>query len=143
MRFDHRFTHPYEAVTKSLRAHALCRDARTFEQQEQFVRQHVRLGERSRGAQLNKPLALSGLERLNHPPRRVVLFRQFDGGVGQRAATLVPAGHVGSHVFEPRTELRGGVTRMAGLEAVPRQLGLFCRRWRYPATSSSFEEKCR
>ena len=42
------------------RAHALCRDARAFEQQEQFVCQHVRLGERSRGAQPNKPL---GAER--------------------------------------------------------------------------------
>jgi hypothetical protein len=58
VRVDHRFTHPYEPVTESLRAHALCRDARAFEQQEQFFRQHVRLGERSRGAQLNKPLAL-------------------------------------------------------------------------------------
>jgi class 3 adenylate cyclase len=123
VRVDHRFAHPYEPVTKSLRAHALRRDARAFEQQEQFVRQHVRLGERSRGAQLNEPLALSGLERLNHLPRRMVLFRQFDGGIGQRAATLVPAGHVGGHVLEPGTELCGGVTPMVGLEPVPRQLG--------------------
>jgi hypothetical protein len=104
VRVDHRFTHPYEPVTKSLRAHALRRDARTFEQQEQFARQHVRLGERSRGAQLNEPLALSSLERLNHSPRRMVLFRQLDGGIGQRAATLVPAGHVGGHVLEPGTD---------------------------------------
>jgi hypothetical protein len=106
---------------------ALRRHSRALEQQKQFVCQHIRLGERSRGAQANKPLALSGFERLNHPPRRVVLFGQFDGGVRQRAATLIPAGHVASRLFEPGTELRGGVTRMAGLEAVPRQLGAFCQ----------------
>jgi hypothetical protein len=51
----------------------------------------------------------------------MVLFRQFDGGIGQRAATLVSAGHVGGHVLEPGTELRGGVTRMIGRLRTPRQ----------------------
>ena len=50
---DHRFVHPYEPIIESLPAYALRRDPRTFEQQEQFVRQYFGFGERHRGAQLN------------------------------------------------------------------------------------------
>ena len=39
--------------SSSLPAYALRRDPRTFEQQEQFVRQYFGFGERHRGAQLN------------------------------------------------------------------------------------------
>ena len=49
---DRRFVHPYEPIIESLPAYALRRDPRTFEQQEQFVRQHFGFGERHRGAQL-------------------------------------------------------------------------------------------
>jgi len=38
VRPDHRFAHPYEPIIEPLPAHALRRDARAFEQQEQFVR---------------------------------------------------------------------------------------------------------
>ncbi len=50
---DHRFARPYEPIIESLPAYARRRDPRTFEQHEQFVRQHFGFGKRHRGAQLN------------------------------------------------------------------------------------------
>jgi hypothetical protein len=51
-------------TSRSLRAHALRRHARAFEQQEELVRQHFLLSERGRSAQLNEALALCALERI-------------------------------------------------------------------------------
>jgi hypothetical protein len=87
---------PNGPVTKSLRAHALRRHARAFEQQEQFVRHHFRLRERDRSARLNQALALRDLERFDHAARRMVLIGQFDSGIRQRAAALVTASLLGS-----------------------------------------------
>src|SRR5262249_56688495 len=65
MRGDHRFAHALETGAQPVTAHALQADARTFEQQKKFVRQHLRLGEAGGRAQLDEPFALGLLERLD------------------------------------------------------------------------------
>jgi hypothetical protein len=103
----------------------LCAVTRAPKQQEEFVRQHFRISERGRSAQLHETLALRALERFDHTPRRMVLFGEFDGGIRQWTPAFVSAGNVGGHVLKPSSKLLGWISRMVGFELVPRRLGLF------------------
>ncbi len=57
-----------------------------------------------RRAQPDEPRSQRGLGLFDHPPRRVIFFRQLDRRIGQRAAALVGIGHVLGHLLEARRE---------------------------------------
>ena len=80
------------------------------------------------------------LERLDHPPCRMVFLRELDGGIRQCAATLVAASHVGGHVLKPGTKLCGRLSRIVRLEPVQDALAFSARRRRYSATARPWKK---
>src|SRR5215470_6380308 len=74
MRGDQRLAHAHEPRAEAVRPHALRGDARAFDQQQEFVGQHLGLGEAGATAQRDEGIALAALELLDHGPRGVLLL---------------------------------------------------------------------
>jgi hypothetical protein len=89
---DHRLAHAHEARAEAVGAHALRGDAGAFQQKMQLVSEHVRLAEPGVAAELDQPRAVRALEIFDDTARRMILFREFDCGVGERTAALAGAG---------------------------------------------------
>ena len=85
---NQRLEHPGEARGKSFGSDALRGDAGTLDYQENFVRESLGFGEPGITAQANEPFAERGLILTDDTPRRMVLVRQFDRGIGERTAAL-------------------------------------------------------
>jgi len=60
------------------------------------------------------------LERFDHAPRGVILFRQLDRGIRQRTSALIAAFDMIGHILEPGTQLSPWVAQMLPCQLVPR-----------------------
>src|SRR6266498_4462303 len=89
----------------------------------QLVSEHVRLAEPGVAAELDQPRAVRALEIFDDTARRMILFREFDCGVGERTAALAGAGKMLRHLDEPGAKLRARVTGMRPREPVPASVG--------------------
>src|SRR3954469_12296791 len=101
MRSNDSFAHAYQSGAKTIRPDALRADPRTLKEKMQFVREHFRLAQSGRPGELHEPHPLRGLELLDDAASRMAFVRQFDRGIGERAAALVDAGDVIRHIPKP------------------------------------------
>ena len=105
MRIDERSAGAHQAFAQSLGADALRRNARAFEQKQQIVRQHLRVAQAGRAGEGGEALAMRCLVRLDNASCRMLLLREFDRRVRQRAAALIAVAGVIGHSLEPPAKL--------------------------------------
>src|SRR5262249_58207158 len=65
------------------------------------------------------------LEGFDHAPRGVILFRQLDRGIRQRASALIAASDTAGHVREPGPQLSGLIAGVLRCQLVPSPAPLF------------------
>src|SRR5262249_36415433 len=118
---------------------ALCGHAHALEQQKQFVCKQFRLRQVGSRAQLDDSMTLGVLEGFDHAPRGMILFRQLDRGIRQRASALIPASDTAGQARSCARGSPGCCAASLSHDA----LAFSAKRRRYSATSSSFEAKCR
>ena len=115
--------HAREPATETIGAAALGADARALEEQEQFVREHLRFAQAGRLREPDEPRPDCGLVLLDHATGRMGFFRKLDGGIGERTTALVAVGDMLGHLAKPRTQLGQFVAGMKLLQLVPAGIG--------------------
>src|SRR5690349_4708827 len=103
MRCDQRLADPYDPRAQAVGSDALRGDPRSLQHQIELISEQLRLCKTGRLTERDESRAPRDLVLLDDAARRMILLRQFDRGIGERASAS--AGCVIRHVPDEGPQL--------------------------------------